>query len=65
MQTNKIDGLRTSAASSSPHEFSSTESIFDGFRSIAEDELRRVISSSTLKFLELDSLQPFIIIDKF
>ena len=63
MLTDKIEGLRASTDGSSPPQYSTTEASFDGFRPIAESELRRVISSSNLKSFELDSLPPFIIVD--
>ena len=63
MLTDKIEGLRASTDGSSPPQYSTTEASFDGFRSIVELELHRVISSSKLKSCELNSLPPFIVVD--
>lgn len=45
-----------------PQEFTVTESNFDIFRPIREDELHQVISTSNKKSFQLEPLPPFIII---
>ena len=63
MFTTKMENLRASTADSLSPFFALTDSIFDGFRSILETDLRRLLVSCNLKSGELDPLPPFIIAD--
>jgi Reverse transcriptase (RNA-dependent DNA polymerase) len=65
MLTDKADRLRATTADASPPSFTTTSTVFDGFRTITESDLRLVFKSVNLKSCELDPLPPFIINDMF